>query len=450
MPDTITRALRTGIVALCVALAAPVQAQNANIPITRDAEIEALVADYARPLLKAAGLRQTEVEIILVRDNRFNAFVAGRRLFINTGVFLAADTPNEIIAILAHEIGHIAGGHQERLRSQLALAKTQAIVAQIAGIGATIAGAAAKSEGLAGAGRGIMTGGQEAVRRNFLAYKRTEESAADRAAVRYLEATGQSPAGLQTTFRRFQAMRSLDATTVNPYLLSHPLPRERFSAIDALVRASPYRDRKDPAELQQRHDRARAKVAAYTAGPAVARRIIPKENTAARNYADAISTYLRGSPADAVRKIDAVVAENPNDAYVHEMRGEILLRVGRPAEAVPSFKRALKLTGNRSPILRAEIGRALLETNDPTRFAEAISNLRQAVVLDPSYARGYQTLAKAFRRIGDDAAANLATAEALYALGQKQRASVFAKRAQDGFEGKGPSWLRAQDIINAR
>ena len=438
------------VATLALAATLSITSANAqNVNVARDAEIEALVADYARPLLKAAGLRSDEIEIILVRDNSFNAFVAGRRLFINTGTFLAAETPNEIIAVLAHEIGHIAGGHQERLREQMAAAKTQAILAQIAGIGAAVAGAATDSRGLSGAGQGLMMGGPEAIRRNFLSYKRSEESAADRAAVRYLEATGQSPVGLQRTFKRFQQQRALDGAVRNAYLMSHPLPRERLAAVDALVSASPNRDKKDPVALQRRHDRARAKVAAYTAGPGAASRLIAEESRTARSYADAIETYLRGDPREAVGKIDAVIADNPNDAYVHEMKGEILLRVGRPAEAVGSFRKALALNGNRSAILRAEIGRALLATDDPTKFADAISNLKQAVVLDPTYVRGHRDLAKAFTRIGDDAAAYLSLAEAFYAQGRKKRAKVFARRAQDAYEAKGPGWLRAQDIISA-
>ena len=420
-----------------------------KIRLTRDAEIEALVADYARPLLAAAGLRQRDVEIVLVSDNSFNAFVLGRRLFINTGTFLVAERPNDIIAVLAHEIGHIAGGHQQRLRDQLARAKTQALIAQIIGIGATLAGAASDNRALAGAGQGIALGGGETAKRGLLAYRRTEEVAADRAAVRYLEATGQSPAGLQRTFRYFQRRMSLDQTPRNAYLLSHPLPRERLAAIETLVAQSPNREKRDPTALQRRHDRARAKVAAYTAGPGSTERLLKSGDATAVAYGRAIESYLYGRPDEAVARIDTVLRALPRDPYVHEMRGEILLRTGRPAEAVESFRRASRLGGDTSGILRAEIGNALLATDDPARFADAIANLRRAVILDPTYSQGHRDLARAFHRIGDAPAANLATAEAFYAEGAVDRAKVFAKRAQAEYGRSEPGWRRAQDIIDA-
>ena len=444
-----TTAIAALALALLLALPQPSADAQGRIRLTRDAEIEALVADYARPLLKAAGLRANDVEIVLVADNNFNAFVLGRRLFINTGTFLAAETPNEIIAVLAHEIGHIAGGHQERLREQLERAKTQAIIAQLVGLGAAIAGAAAKNSALAGAGQGIAIGGSETIRRGLLSYKRTEETAADRAAVRYLEATGQSPVGLKRTFERFQANQAF-SSGVNPYLLSHPLPRERLAAIDALVRESPNRGRKDPARLQRRHERARAKVAAYTAGRGSTERLLRGADGTAKAYGAAIEAFLYGKPDEAVARIDTVIRALPKDPYVHEMKGEILLRTGKPAQAVESFRRALRLNGDKSGILRAEIGNALLATDDPARFADAIANLRRAVIIDPSYTQGHRDMAKAFNRIGDAAAAHLATAEAFLVEGNVTQARVFATRAQKGFDRSEPGWRRAQDIVETR
>ncbi len=160
------------------------------VPIVRDAEIEALVRDYARPIFKAAGLSKSGIDIILVNDPRFNAFVAGRRMFINTGALLQAETPNEIIGVIAHEAGHIAGGHQDRLREQLARAQTMAVVASLLGIGAMVAGAPTDAGGLAQAGAGVAAGGAEAARRGLLGYQRSEEATADRSAIKYLEATG--------------------------------------------------------------------------------------------------------------------------------------------------------------------------------------------------------------------------------------------------------------------
>ncbi len=193
-----TRIARLGRALLACALVVPLMApgpaaaQQRSVPVVRDAEIEAVVRDYARPILKAAGLSGSNIGIVLVNDKSFNAFVAGRRMFINTGALVTSETPNEIIGVIAHEAGHIAGGHQERLREQLARAQTMAIVGALLGLGAAVAGAATDAGGLAQAGGGLAMAGGEMARRGLLGYQRSEEITADRSALTYLQATGQS------------------------------------------------------------------------------------------------------------------------------------------------------------------------------------------------------------------------------------------------------------------
>ena len=208
------RAAATFSLGAAMAVAASVSAFAQGVPVVRDAEIEALVRDYARPIFKAAGLSNAGIQIVLVNDPSFNAFVAGRRLFINTGALLQAETPNEIIGVIAHECGHLAGGHQQKLRDQLERAKTMAIVAGLLGAGALAAGAASNNRGLAGAGMGLATGGGEFARRSLLSYQRGEEITADRSAVTYLNSTGQSGKGMLKTFERFQSALSLSGAQV--------------------------------------------------------------------------------------------------------------------------------------------------------------------------------------------------------------------------------------------
>jgi predicted Zn-dependent protease len=167
-----------------------------QISVFRDAEVEALVADYVAPILRAAGIRGSSIQVVLVNERDFNAFVAdGRRIFINLGVLLQSDTPNEVIGVLAHETGHLAGAHLTRLRQEISRSQIISAVTMLAGAAAMAAAASAgSSEGVA-AGQGIALGGQAAAQRSLLAYQRGEELAADRAAITYLNATGQSAQG---------------------------------------------------------------------------------------------------------------------------------------------------------------------------------------------------------------------------------------------------------------
>lgn len=430
----------------------PLRAQEGrSVPVVRDAEIEALVREYARPILKAAGLGNSGIEIVLVNDASFNAFVAGRRIFINTGALLASDTPNEIIGVLAHEAGHIAGGHQERLRDQLARAQTMAIVATLLGVGATVAGAASESKGLVGAGAGIALGGGEMARRGLLSYQRGEETTADRSALTYLERTGQSPRGMLTTFERFQSALALSGARVDPYQISHPTPRDRISNLETLARRSAFFDKTDPAGLQQRHDMMRAKIAVYTQGQSAAQRLFRKDrNSLAAQYGEAQATFLFGNPRAALAKADALLKQQPKNPYFHELRGDILIRANRPAEAARAYATAVSLDPAKSGMLMIGYGQALLAVGTPEALDKAVAQLRKGLDRDPENAAAYRYLAQAYGQRGDIAEAELATADGYYYSGDFTQARILAARAQQKFKRGSPGWLRAQDIINQK
>lgn len=427
------------------------QAQQRSVPIVRDAEIESLVREYASPILKAAGLGNAGIQIVLVNDPSFNAFVTGRRIFINTGALMIAETPNEIIGVLAHEAGHIAGGHQQRLRDQLARAQTMAVVAGLVGIGAVVGGAASGQQGLGQAGMGVAMGGNEVARRSVLGYQRTEETTADRSAVRYLEATGQSANGMLKTFGRFQSALSLSGTRADPYQISHPMPRDRIANLTELAQKSKYFSKTDSPALQRRHDLMRAKIAAYTNGQQSAQRMLRGRDTGnALSYADAISTALTGSPATALQKVDALIRTEPKNPYYHELRGEVLMRANRPADATKAFSSALALQGGTSAILQVAYGQALVATGKPESLKTAVSELRKGLDRDREYVNGYSYLAQAYGQLGQVGDAELATAEGHFYSGNIQDAKIFAARSQQKFKKGSPSWLRAQDIINTK
>jgi len=439
------------VVAFALTAVAPAAAQSTRVPIVRDAEIEALLADYAEPIMRAAGVKRNRTEIVLVNQRSFNAFVSGRKIFINVGAIVQAETPNEIIGVIAHEVGHLAGGHQDRLRQQIDRAQTIAAVTTVLGVGAAIAGGVSGNRQAAQAGGGIAAGGVEAAQRGLMSYRRSEELAADRAAVDYLNRTGQSAKGLLTTFVRFQRDISLIADRINPYKISHPLPRERLSALETIARQSTHFDKTDSAALQRRHDRARAKILAYVFGPgAVDDAFRDAPNSQAARYGKAISTFLYGSPRDAVPMIDRLIAESPNDPYLHEMKGEMLLRAQDAQGAVNAFSRAVQLTNGNAPTIQVALGHALVLAGGEANLRRAIGELEVAITLDTANTRAYQHLAMAYGRLGADGEAELATAEANFHAGRYDEARRFAARAKRRFERGAPQWLRADDIQRFR
>lgn len=443
------KALATLSLGVAMLTSACVQSFAQGVPVVRDAEIEALVRDYSRPIFNAAGLSKAGIQIVLVNDKSFNAFVAGRRMFINTGALMQADTPNEIIGVIAHEAGHLAGGHQQRLRDQLERAKTMAIIAGLLGAGAIVAGGASDNRGLAGAGIGLATGGSEVARRSLLSYQRGEEMAADRSAITYLDKTGQSGKGMLTTFQRFQSALSLSGAKVDPYRISHPMPQDRISNLQTLIQKSPNYNKADSPALQQRHDMARFKIAAYTQGQAAASRMIAKNpGTLAAKYGDAQVTYLYGNLRSAQSKTDALISAQPGNPYFHELRGDILMKAGRPKEAAAAYGKAIQLDPAKSGLLPVMQGQALLAIGTPDAVKQAVAQINKGLERDRENISAYRHLAQAQGMLGNVAEAELATAEGYYYSGAYKDAAIFAARAQTRLKPNSPAWMRAQDIIN--
>jgi len=427
--------------------AIPASAQG-RVQIVRDAEIETLLKDYTLPILGAAGLSRNGVEIVLVNNQSFNAFVAGRRIFMNTGALMTSETPNEIIGVIAHEAGHLAGGHQQRLREQISRARTLSIVGTLLGVGAVAAGSAVGADGAAQAGTGIAVSSGTTANRLLLSYRRSEEMNADQAAVKYLNATKQSAAGMLRTFERFSQGLALAGVRANPYELSHPLPRERIALLEELARQSPYFDRNDPESLVFRHNMMRAKIAAFSGGhPAVARLFRNDPRGLPARYGAAIATDLSGRSDSGLSQIDSLIRELPNNPYLYEMKGEMLLKLRRPGEAADAFARALRLDKANSGLIRARLGFALLSTGERNNMDRAISELRASISNDPDNLVAYRQLSQAYGIKGDVASAELTIAEGHFRAGNKREAQVFAARAQQKMQKGTPGWQRANDIL---
>ncbi|MER2633826.1 MAG: tetratricopeptide repeat protein, partial [Rhizobiaceae bacterium] len=236
-------------------------------------------------------------------------------------------------------------------------------------------------------------------------------------------------------------------TRVDPYQISHPLPRDRIANLETLAKSSKNFDRQDPPELQLRHDMMRAKIAVYTGGGQGASQRIARGGGLPARYADAHSTYLRGSPSAALAKADALIKEQPRNAYMHELRGDILMRANRPAEAAKAYQQAMQLDPSKSSIIQIAYGQALMSTGKADMVQQAVQQIEQGLRRDKENFIGYRYLAQAYGQLGDVADAELATAEGHFYSGEYQDAKIFAMRAQTKLKRGTPAWLRADDII---
>jgi predicted Zn-dependent protease len=448
----ITASIALALAPALAPLSAFAEEKEKGPSLLRDTETEQLLRDYTRPVLRVAGLEKQNIQVTIINDVAFNAFVAdGHRIFVNYGALMQSETPNQIIGVLAHETGHLAGGHLAKLREQVAMAQTQMVIAMLLGVGALAAGAkGGGSSGLANAGAATLSAPQEVIQRSLLSYVRGQEENADRAGVKFLTATGQSPKGMYDTFKRFTNDSLFAAHGADPYMQSHPMPAERVAALEEFAHSSPYWDKKDDPALQLRHDMMRAKISAFMERQDTVYRRYPLSNTnLPSRYAHAISTYLHGDLQNALTQIDGLIQVQPNNPYFYELRGQALLEGGKPMEAIAPLRKAVQLSNN-APLIEMLLGQALVASDNKAYAEEAIGILRAAVARETEAPLGYLQLAMAYSRKGDLAEADLASAQAAYLRGDNKTARDLASRAKTRFAIGTPGWVKADDIITSK
>jgi predicted Zn-dependent protease len=417
--------------------------------LIRDAEIEGLLRQYTKPIFKVASINPDSVRVFIIADDSINAFVAGgQRIFVNTGLFTKTKSPKEIIGVLAHETGHIAGGHLARLNNELQRASTERIIGMLIGAAAAVGGAAAGVDGAAKAGSGVMMGSQGLAQRNFLSYQRSMESSADQAALKYLLATKQDPEGMLTLFNKL-ANDSIAATNgSDPYMFSHPMPFERIRNLEVAAKKSPYFGSPEDPGQKLRYDLVKAKIIGYTqTTQRVYQRYASTDKSMPARYARAVAMYRRGDIRNAIPIIDGLTDELPQNPYFWELKAQALLENAQPEAGLPAIKKARELLPNNGlmQVLHAEL---LLATEKRSNVDQALKLLVLAKKTEGSSAAIYKLQAKAHALKGDVARAELATAEYAWATGDQDLAIEKAKFAQQQFKRGTPEWIRANDLLN--
>jgi len=436
-----------------VPLRAAVAQQGQRVSLIRDAEIENAIRTMVTPIWRVAGLDPSAVEIMIVQDSALNAFVAGgQRIFINTGLILRTERPNQLIGVLAHETGHISGGHLARAQEQMEKLSTLQILEALLGAGA-MAGGALGGSGMgrpapADAGGGIAPGSLM----SYLKYTQTQESAADQAAMNFLERTHQSVKGSIEFLRILQRDERLLIGRRDPYLTTHPLTPERIELFEQAAARSAYTNAPDSPQFLDMHHRIVAKLLGFLSPNTALQRFAEGDRSVPARYARAIALYRTGGLGSALLTIDGLLKEYPNDPYFHELRGQMLFENGRAAESVASYRRAVQLLPSVG-IVKVDFARALLETNNPDNDREAVRNLELAAQTESGSYELWRLTASGYSKLNNHGMTSLARAEMAIIRGQRAEAQAHAAAAERALQPGTPAWQRAQDIkayINSR
>ena len=428
--------------ALVIILASVVAAQPAMAQsILRDAETEAFFDEISAPLIIAAGLDPNNVDIVLINDKSINAFVAGgQAVYLHSGLIDAATSANEVQGVIAHELGHVVGGHAVRYNEGVSVASGISIASLILAAAAIAAGAGE-------AGMGILSAGQQAALGKFLAYSRGQEGTADASGAQYLSKAGITGKGSIAFFKKLQNFEfRLGIPQEDSYGRTHPLSGERIAVLEDTYKVDPAWQRPPDPKWEADFKRIKAKLTGYLADPATTMRDYPEnDKSVPARYARAYAWHKSAYPQKALDESSSLVAQAPDDPYFLELHGQILLESGRPADAVVPLRKAVGLTGNQ-PLIAAIFGHALIATEDKANLDEAAQVLKAAVTKDNENPFAWYQLGVVYEQKGDTARAALASAERYLMEGAPQFALPNSQTAMAGLPEYSPDWIRAQDI----
>ena len=418
--------------------ASPALAQR--LVVIRDAETEAMLRAVTAPLFRAAGLDRSLVRLIILQDRAINAFVTtGNRMVIHTGLITSVDGVGELAGVLAHETGHVAGTHIARMPDEYEKAMATALLGMLVG-----GIAAASGAGSAAAGAAAL--GQTLAQRQFFAFTRAQENAADQAGLTYLDRAGWSAKGLASVFRRLSDQEMLPPDLQDPYMRTHPLTRERISTVQENIERSRFSNAPMPAELEHRFQMVRAKLIAYTEDGRTAQRRFDGRTDAPAQYARAILAWRAGRLDEGLRGIDQLIAGDRNNPFLHELKGQMLFEAGRVRDAIPPYREAARLAPGEAQI-RLAYGRALQDSNDQMLLRQAQQEIEASLGLERGNPLAWRQMGLIWTRLGNEGQASLALAEESRLRGDWQQARRAAARAE-ALLPLGPARLQAQDIAN--
>lgn len=436
---------RIGMVCALVASLAlgpsPAAAQSDGLSLIRDTEIEAILRKKSEPIFHAAGLDADDIEILLIGSKDLNAFAAPRTMGVYTGLILESETPNQLQGVIAHEVGHLAGGHSARSGEMTRAGMRPFLLTMGLGVLAALAGSADAAAGLIGSANYFGALGA-------MGYSREQESRADQAGLTNLEAAGLSGRGLVEFFDNFRYQEVFQEARRFAYFRSHPLSSQRIEALRARAETLSHYTQTDTPEAIAEHAIMKAKLEGFLNPQKAMVSYGEKDTSYPARYARAIAYYQLKEPEKALRLVDALLQEQPQNPYLWELKGQILFEYGRAPEAEAPQRRSVELMPD-APLLRVNLAQTLIALNDPARTREGVSELRKSLLQEQDNAVAWRLLAEAFDKLGEDGQARLATAEYQYVLGDVQQARVFAMRAREKLTKDTPEWRRATDIVLA-
>ena len=409
--------------------------------VIRDTEIETFLKTKTTPVLDAAGLDSSKVHYLLIASDDLNAFSTFHlTIGLNTGLIMQADTPNQLFGVIAHETGHLSGGHMMRTDEVERAGRAPMAISLGLGVIAALAGAPA-------AGAGIMASSPTFGALGSLHYMQTEESAADVAGVKAMEKAGMSGKGLVDFFYKFRSVELFSDAERYEFFRTHPLSRERIQALQGFASKQPHYNVVDTPETIAQFDIVKAKLSGFLNDPLKTFQTYPLSDTSyPARYARVIATYKQGNWDKALADLDTLLTEQPNNPYLWELKGQIYFETARPALAKPAHEKSVALMPQ-APLLQLNLGQTLIALGDKDDLNEAVEHLQESIKYEEDDGFAWAQLAQAYDALNKPGEARLATAESQFYSGDYESARISAVWSQKYLDAASPEYRRARDIV---
>ncbi len=427
------------LIFLCVQ--SPADCKNKRFII--DSEIKSYIRDLTKPILAAAGLHEDAIKTYIIHDDSISAFVTkGGKLFLHTGLLRRTNSPSQLLGVLAHEIGHIAAGHL------IHRSRTVQNTSNVAILGMVLGTITAATTGRGDAGNAIIHGTQKAGLASLYRHSRSQEAAADQAALRYLASANISPKGLLEFLQTLEVQELLSLERRSPYVRTHPHTIDRIELVkNQLALSTNVRDTL-PRKQRIKHSRMIAKLRGFILAPKETFRLYPTSNKSiAARYARAIGLYKEANIAKSLAVLENLIDEQPRDAYFWELKGQLLLETNQKQKAREAYQAALVFSENDS-LIRMQLARTELAINTPEANYSAHQHLKLTVRSMPNSAFSWHQLAIAQGRLGHKALAKLSLAEEALLKNNANLARKNATMAKNNMKKGSSAYQRALDIIH--
>lgn len=371
-------------------LCAPFTYAKTDESVLMDAETIDWLNTLANPLLEKADINPETVNIYLIKSNEINAFVTPNRdIFFYSGLILKATSAEEVQGVLAHEIGHIKGNHHVKT---LATSNNRTIPIILG----TILGAGAAAFGNLEGAMALIYGGFAGAQDQQLRHSRSHERQADSIAANLLNQNNYSTSGLISFFNKLRTSNLLYSQTPPAWLVTHPLPRERISAMQGLYKNEKLSKKNKPLD-HQHFLRVQAKLNAFTKSSGYNLRKYAYKNTEDALYARALTQALIGKIDKSISIAETMKVSKISQPFQYELLAQLYQDKARYEDAGKALKMALNIKPSLHLIrLQLAQNHIILEEYD-----EAIKHLFIVSAIHPTWSHIFKNLGIAYGKKGN-------------------------------------------------